>query len=93
MFGFCPASLQSALQVNPLECRLCENVIATAKVQLDLNKTQEVVIHELEDACEQLPAAIQPLCFSFVEGATPYIFELLIEQLASAQICKTIKLC
>jgi len=91
--GFCPASLQSAVQVNPLECRLCETVITTAEAQLGLNNTEAAVVHFLEDACQQLPANFEPTCLSFVEVYTPYIVELLIEQLAPAQICKTIKLC
>lgn len=98
IMGLCTGDSQlsarvSATRTSATGCDICQTVIMYVKSLLKENATEQEVMNVLEKVCNFVPTAEQPACRAFIEQYTPYIIQLLLQDVDAKQICQTIGLC
>ncbi|PAA73160.1 hypothetical protein BOX15_Mlig011638g1 [Macrostomum lignano] len=83
----------STVLASTTGCDICQTVILYVKSLLKENATEKEVMDVLEKVCNFMPTQEQSACRSFIEQYTPYIIQLLMQDVDPKQICQTIGLC
>ncbi|XP_054839837.1 prosaposin-like isoform X2 [Eublepharis macularius] len=99
-----PAKAIHEVKAEPLEnslsraesfslCDACEIMVEEVTSLLESNKTEEEMVHAMEEVCVVLPEKIKDECKSFVEVYGRAIIDMLLEATNPKLVCIMLKCC
>ncbi|XP_029925983.1 prosaposin isoform X2 [Myripristis murdjan] len=75
------------------QCAICEFVMKQLESMLEDQKTEEEVIHAVENVCTLLPSSLTAQCQDLIEAYGQAIIELLVQQADPKTVCTVLGLC
>lgn len=74
-------------------CELCEYVVKEVVKMIDNNKTEEEIIHALDQVCSKLPASMSEECQEVVDTYGSSILSILLQEASPELVCSMLHLC
>ncbi|XP_036079718.1 prosaposin isoform X2 [Rousettus aegyptiacus] len=74
-------------------CELCEYVVKEVVQMIDNNKTEEEIIHALDQVCSKLPASMSEECQEVVDTYGSSILSILLQEATPELVCSMLHLC
>ncbi|KAJ8022464.1 Prosaposin [Holothuria leucospilota] len=94
--GFCSGTCQAPpklFNVNADQCTDCKNFFQDVSTVLNNPTTQQMILQDIENLCNDLGPSLGPQCQQYVSEYGPLVINFLLQYLDPAAICGDIGFC
>jgi len=79
--------------VGDVKCMSCKTIVSSIEKFVASNKTETIIVENVEKLCTLLPDSYEPVCDRVVEVGVPTIINWVTKKIEPERICQRLRLC